>query len=266
MKIFDCITFFEENFLLKIRFEILNKFVDYFVICESNYGHDGVKKKINFNKNRYPKFKNKIIHLIIKKFPSNTNRWNKQDYQRNYLFNGIAKAKPDDMIIFSDSDEIPNPFLFEKFKSKNKYFLFIQKHFCYKFNIYNSNEYKWEGSRACKKKYLKDFNWLRTKIRKKNINYPFWRIDKIRNINVLNNGGWHFSYFLTTTQIKNKIKSNPHTEFINKKNLNPKTIKERIKNTLDPLGRNIILKKTKNKTSLPNYINKNKKLFKDWFS
>ena len=46
MKIFDCITFFEENFLLKIRFEILNKFVDYFVICESNYGHDGVKKKL----------------------------------------------------------------------------------------------------------------------------------------------------------------------------------------------------------------------------
>jgi len=36
-KIFDCITFFNENFITNLRFEILNEAVDLFVICESKY-------------------------------------------------------------------------------------------------------------------------------------------------------------------------------------------------------------------------------------
>jgi beta-1,4-mannosyl-glycoprotein beta-1,4-N-acetylglucosaminyltransferase len=47
-KIFDCITFFRENFITNIRFEILNKYVDYFVICESKFDHNGKKKKTQF--------------------------------------------------------------------------------------------------------------------------------------------------------------------------------------------------------------------------
>ena len=66
MKIFDCITFFRENFITNLRFEILKNCVDYFVICESNYDHRGNKKKLNFrlfNKN----FKNKVIYIVKKK-------------------------------------------------------------------------------------------------------------------------------------------------------------------------------------------------------
>ena len=36
-KIFDCITFFDENLLVNARFEILNEVVDYFIICESAF-------------------------------------------------------------------------------------------------------------------------------------------------------------------------------------------------------------------------------------
>ena len=68
-KIFDCITFFDENLLVNARLEILKNVVDYFVICESKYDYRGFKKKINFrliNK----KFKNRVRHLVLtNKFP-----------------------------------------------------------------------------------------------------------------------------------------------------------------------------------------------------
>ena len=70
IKIFDCITFFKENFITNIRFEILSDVVDYFVICESIYDHRGRTKTINFSKDDYPEVKDKIEHIILtKKFP-----------------------------------------------------------------------------------------------------------------------------------------------------------------------------------------------------
>ena len=65
MKIIDTTTFFEENMIMDIRFNILNPYVDKFIVCESLYTHSGKKKNINFNVNDYPKFKNKIIHIIL---------------------------------------------------------------------------------------------------------------------------------------------------------------------------------------------------------
>ena len=63
-KIFDCVTFFQENLLTNIRFEILNEVVDYFVICESKYDHRGNKKDLNFNLID-SKFKEKVIYIAL---------------------------------------------------------------------------------------------------------------------------------------------------------------------------------------------------------
>jgi len=68
MKIFDCVTFFEEKKLLEIRFNILNNYVDYFVVCEGLYNHKGKKKKKNFNINKYLKFKKKLFTLHVPNF------------------------------------------------------------------------------------------------------------------------------------------------------------------------------------------------------
>ena len=59
-KIFDCFIFNDEINLLKIRFNILNDYVDYFVICESKYDHNKKLKKFNFNINLFSKFKKKL--------------------------------------------------------------------------------------------------------------------------------------------------------------------------------------------------------------
>ena len=109
-KIYDCITFFQEKIQTELRFNILNKVVDKFIVCESIYDHRGNKKEINFDKKLYPKFSEKIHHIILKEpFPSKNIPWENQAYQREFIFEGIKGAKEDDLIMFSDPDEVPNP-------------------------------------------------------------------------------------------------------------------------------------------------------------
>ena len=153
MKIFDCITFFRENFITNIRFEILKNCVDYFIICESIYDHRGKKKKLNFkllNKN----LKNKVIYTVKKdKFSESNTLWQNQAAQREHLKRFVFNySDNDDFIMFSDPDEIPNPNVFKNFKLNKKYGIFMQKSFCYKFNLFNSHESPWEGTRVCLKK------------------------------------------------------------------------------------------------------------------
>ena len=109
-KIFDCVTFFQENLQMELRFSILNDVVDKFVICESIYDHRGKTKNINFSKNNFEKFNDKIEHIIIEKeFPKNNSPWQNQAWQREFIFDGIKDASQEDLIMFSDPDEIPNP-------------------------------------------------------------------------------------------------------------------------------------------------------------
>ena len=108
MKEYDCITYLNEEELLELRLNILNKYVDFFVICEAREDHRGNSKKLNFNINKFTKFKEKIIYLIVERFENCKRTWDRQNYQRDYLINGISNANNEDLILFSDVDEIPN--------------------------------------------------------------------------------------------------------------------------------------------------------------
>ena len=152
MKIFDCITFFRENRVTNLRFEILSKVVDKFIICESKYDHKGNKKDLNFNLDNKD-FEKKIIYLVKEDpFPENSSPWEKQALQREYIFKGLDICHPDDLIMFSDPDEIPNPLKLKNIHLKKKFGIFLQKHFVYKINLSNPFEEPWEGTRICKKK------------------------------------------------------------------------------------------------------------------
>ena len=83
-KIYDCITFFQENFVTNLRFEILDEVVDYFVVCESKYNHRGEKKRLNFNLLN-PKFESKIIYLVLNENFKEKNLWKNQAVQREYI-------------------------------------------------------------------------------------------------------------------------------------------------------------------------------------
>ena len=134
-KIIDCITFFDNNFIFELRYNILKEYVDYFVICESKYDHRNNIKKLNFNTKIYNP--DKIKYLVLEKpFPKNTNSWENQAIQREFLLEHLSNVDPNDYIFFSDPDEIPDPKIFKNFDLKKKYGIFLQKCFNYKFNLF----------------------------------------------------------------------------------------------------------------------------------
>ena len=263
-KLFDCITFFDENFITNVRFEILNDVVDYFIVCESKYDHMGYSKNINFsllNK----KFKDRVRHIIIEEqFPHFENGWKNEEYQREKIFDGIKDATMNDYILFSDSDEIPNPEKLINLKLEKKFGIFLQNFYVYKINVYNKYETPWEGTRVCKKKDLKSFTYLRKKILKKNISKPFWKINHEKNIELFENGGWHFNNLYSLELIKKKIETFPHTEFKNKKFTEIKNIQKRVKNLEDLFDRGHKYKKVDFDNSFPKYILENLNSFKDY--
>ena len=123
-KIIDCITFFDNNFIFDLRYNILNDFVDYFVICESKFDHQGNEKEINFKQDKIYD-QSKIRHIVMdERFPDNTNAWQNQAIQREFLLKSLNFANEDDYIFFSDPDEIPRPEILKNFNlKKNMEFL-----------------------------------------------------------------------------------------------------------------------------------------------
>lgn len=108
-KVYDCFTYFNEDQLLKLRLEELWDVVDFFVICEATRTHTGRPKPLNFNIENFKKYQNKIRYLLLDQYPFETNDpWVYENYQRNYLINGLWDASDHDRVLVSDLDEIPN--------------------------------------------------------------------------------------------------------------------------------------------------------------
>jgi len=264
-KIFDCITFFKENFITNIRFEILNDTVDYFVICESIYDHRGKKKKLNF-KLIDEKFRSKIIYVVLEERFTSQDLWKNQAQQREHIFEGLKLANDNDYIMFSDPDEIPNPEKLRNLNLQNKYGIFLQDCFCYKINLFNKYESPWEGTRICKMKNLKSINQMRQNVKVKNLKYKFFRFDKERNIQVIDNGGWHFNNLMTAEDISLKLKTFAHSEFSSEKFSSINVIKEKINKKIDLFNRGHTYEVLNLDKKLPNYILKNLDKFKDYIA
>ena len=123
MRLFDCFMYNNENLILELRLNTLDKFVHKFVIVESAFDHQGNKKKLKFNINKFKKFKKKIIYLKLNKFPKGLSDWGRENYNRNYISKGIIEAGSDDYIMISDIDEIPRIHNMNIFEKKNSLFL-----------------------------------------------------------------------------------------------------------------------------------------------
>tara|TARA_B110000008_G_C16873051_1_gene525612 strand:+ start:283 stop:1095 length:813 start_codon:yes stop_codon:yes gene_type:complete len=264
-KIFDCVTFFQENLQMELRFNILKEVVDKFIVCESIYDHRGREKKINFSKSNFPELSSKIEHIIVqRKFPEKNTPWQNQSWQREFIFEGIKEARNDDLIMFSDPDEIPNPEKIKNFDLVSKYGIFLQNMYTYKLNLFNRYESPWEGTRICKKKDLKSIDWLRHKILMKNLKYGFWRIDKEKSIQIINNGGWHFNYLLKPYEISKKFKSLAETSWDKEEFYNEKTIKKKIEQKKDLFNRGHKFDVVKIDEAYPDYLKKNIHKYQKW--
>ena len=296
MKIFDCFMFYDEDLLLDLRLNILDQHVDFFVIVESKYFHNGKERQLKFDIKKYKKFENKIIYIVHDNEPAKIHKLNQGDDegtksykliinahlrendQRNHISKGLNNAKDDDLILISDVDEIPNFESIDLKKIKNQIIMFEQTIFYYKLNRYLPN-FTWYGTKGCKKKYLKNPQWLRNIKSKK---FLFWRLDtlfsdtKYINKYFVNDGGWHFSNLKNAEGLDFKLKSYLHHRDYEVEELGIKKIDELIKNNqtiYDMFADKSSKKYGDNKRKklekyefncLPKFIKLNKDRFKEW--
>ena len=296
MKIYDCFQFLDEEMLLDLRLNIMDKYVDKFVITEASYSHNGKPKKLNFDIKKYQKFKNKIIYIVVDNQPPDLfeifdkdnnkydrrgqklvlNGYKRDNYQREMARSALKNIEPEDWIIINDIDEIPNLEKINFKEIKKKIIIFKQQVFYYKFNLIYSNVY-WHGSKACRKKDFISPQWLRDLKHKK---YPFWRLDiifskkKYNNIMHIDNGGWHFTNIKSPEDINKKLLNYTHHYEYEQSGLDIDDLKKKIleKKIVYDLAADQRESKWKSEKSLtkidlkdmPKYLRENYKKYSNW--
>ena len=286
--------YFDEDLLLDLRLNYLDKFVKKFVITEATYTHNGSKKKLNFDIKKFKKFKDKITYIVVDKQPENIldlantdtkekrgeklilNGMARDYHQREKLIEGMRGANEQDLIIISDLDEIPNLNELNFNHIQNNIVIFEQKMFYYKLNLFYE-DFVWQGSKAVKYKNFKSPQWLRNIKGKK---YSKWRLDtifskkKYSNLFFVKNGGWHFTCLRTPEELEKKLLNFAHHYEYEESGLKLNDIKNLISekrvmydHTVDQRGykwsgRSIL--KSLDLKLLPEHIKNNKHKYLDW--
>ena len=294
MKLFDCTTYYDEELIIDLRLNMLNQYVDKFIICEAKFSHSGRKKKLNFDINKFSKFKDKIEYVVIENEPKGlvyenddkkkeshlnwrSNSVKRIAFQRNKLFDAVNEiTNENDYIMYSDNDEIPNLDFFDSKINKSKITIFEQDLFYYKFNLL-CDRIKWYGTRVIKKKDLINFEWLRQIKPKK---YPFYRIDtffkkdRYMDVNIIKNGGWHFTRIISPEEIHNKELDTEHHDEYRASKKNPEKIRDFIQRRVidhdhladsreNKFGKEFPLKQL-DINEIPKYIRENQIKYSNW--
>ena len=286
--------YFDEDLLLDLRLNSLNKFVKKFVISEATYTHNGNKKDLKFDINKFQKFKDKIVYLIVDNQPTNIldliegeskekkgeklilNGMARDYFQRENLKRGLAGINDEDLVLISDLDEIPNFKELNFTKIKNNILIFEQKMFYYKLNLFYS-DFTWLGTKATKYKNFISPQWLRNI---KGKNYSKWRIDtwfskkKYSNLLFIKNGGWHFTCLRTPEELEKKLLNFAHHYEYEESGLKISDLKKLINEKRVMYDHNVdqkgykwsgksILRKLDEKL-LPDYVSSNISKYSEW--
>lgn len=185
---FDCFTYNGEADMLEIRFNILNQFVDKFVICEATETFSGNFKPLYWAErdlNRFEEWEEKVIYHVVEIPKSLTDPFERAGYQKDHIRQALKDCDPEDIIYYGDTDEIWKPQTKEgKLRQLN-----------YSYYLNNRSSEEWQGTNVCRYKNLYDLNK--------------WRAN---HDVVLDNGGWHFSNCFDFKGLINKLESYDHQE------------------------------------------------------
>jgi beta-1,4-mannosyl-glycoprotein beta-1,4-N-acetylglucosaminyltransferase len=197
--IYDCFIFYDEMLLLEIRLNELYPFVDKFVLVESTHCFSGKKKPLYYDKVKNNKifapFIGKIIHVIFHMSPK-PNRWDNEYDQRNAIKAGLSEAKPNDIIIVSDADEIITPEVLPVIKEIYVPGRLVMKNYYYYFNCRSNND--WYYPSFCRLRDYRSAQFLR--------NGDYHKI-------IVSNAGWHFGYLMHAGRIAAKLETFSHSEY-----------------------------------------------------
>ncbi len=184
---------------MEIRLNELYQYVDKFVLVESTHSFSGKCKPLYYdqvkNSHVFAPFQDKIIHIIFEMCPK-PSRWDNEDDQRNYIKAGLARAKPDDIIIVSDIDEIINPLVFPILKQIYVPGRLEMKNYYYYFNCRSNNN--WSFPAFCRFNDYRSARFLR--------NSDYHQV-------LISNAGWHFGYLMSPERIALKLETFSHSEY-----------------------------------------------------
>lgn len=116
-RVFDAIIFSNELDLLEIRWKELHPYVTKFVILEANTTFTGIPKTLYFdsNRERFAFAEDKVVHSVfpgwIAPYGSQEDPFKLEAAQRGAMNQLLRRAgiSPGDLLIMSDTDEIPSP-------------------------------------------------------------------------------------------------------------------------------------------------------------
>lgn len=264
--VYDCFQFFNELDILKLRLHVLSDVVDRFVISESTVTFSGDPKPLFYeeNKEQFQEFQDRIIHVVVDDTPMECDAYARDHHQKCAVARGLKDAKDDDIVIFSDVDEIPNPQMLENLLpdvEPGKIYMPAQRLFyCYLNledisgnNLSVTGEFPgvsrkmWLGTKICRKSLLRQYTTeeLRDKARQEiGVRVP--------------DGGWHFSYMgggkneSVEERVRYKIRSAAHQNYNNRRTLFE--VGARLRRKEDILGRSAKMVVTKIDETYPSYL------------
>ncbi|MCI8972049.1 MAG: glycosyl transferase GT17 family protein [Lachnospiraceae bacterium] len=270
--IYDCFQFFNELDILKIRLHVLSPVVDRFVISEATETFSGLKKPLYYEENKamFAEFEDKIIHVVVDDTPQGGTH-ERDTFQKNAVTRGLAGCTDDDIVIFSDLDEIPNPDkireILQNFQEDKIYHFAQRLFYCY-LNMEEvsgsllsyAGEFegvarkKWIGTKMLSYKLLREQHLLLGELR-----FPERKEIGIR----VEDGGWHFGYMGghgekdIRKRVQEKVVSAAHQEYNSKHVLS--NVTDQIKDGKDIFGRNAQFVRCEIDESFPAYIREHQK-------
>lgn len=267
--IYDSFQFFNELDILLLRMHILNDVVDRFVISESTVTFSGDPKPLYYEENKelFREFEHKIIHNVVEDTPMDCDAFTRDHHQKCAVKRGLAGCRPEDIVIFSDVDEIPNPEALKKLfpaMEQGKIYMLAQRLFYCYLNMEEvsgrllsvTGEFDgvmrpmWLGTKVCFYSMLEHYTTeeLRNSEQKAvGVRVP--------------DGGWHFSYMgggrneSVEERVKYKIKSAAHQEYNNRSTLS--RVRKNIRRHQDIFGRDSELVQVEIDESFPRYLREN---------
>ena len=229
--VYDCFPFFNELDILELRLNILDPYVDRFIIEESTMTFSGEPKELVFEKNRdrFARFLPKITPVVVTDTPVNAVTHERDYFQKNRLAEGLKDASETDVIIFGDADEIPSPSVLEKIIADfdpDKVYHLAQRNFYAFINMEEQSgnllsitgefdgitgpDRKWLGTKICSVKNIPPEGIVRLR--------DLVKPSDPRSVRITE-GGWHFGYMGgdketdVAKRIGVKVKAAAHQEY-----------------------------------------------------
>lgn len=261
-KVYDVFSFFNELDMLEMRLNILDPYVDYFVIVEATETFSGQPKKLFYqeNKERFKKWHHKIIHHVISDYPhdivilaladksanvpKDIEHWRREFYQKESIKKALVGLNDKDICFVGDVDEIWN--------YRRKYSLLDGDVFKLRLKVYsyylnNRSSEKFAGTIITRFGTIKNacLNHLRT-----------------QNLHYLNNGGWHFTNMGGLEQIRAKLNASYTDESYNTPEVQ-NMLEKRLRENVDYIGRKF--KFVIDERGLPEYLIENRSRYMKYF-